>query len=92
VIWTYSARTFMGCPGVWPGMLTSLATGLLQASPLTSPPALLVGLVVLAVIMLVGRVLLALAWRLVVIAAIAVAVLWILGILGFETGLLGQVA
>ncbi|MHB9286758.1 hypothetical protein ACKVMT_06925 [Halobacteriales archaeon Cl-PHB] len=70
-------------------MLTPLANSLLAASPLASPPALLVGLVVLAAIMLVGRVLLALAWRVVIIAAIAVATLWILGILGFETGLLG---
>ena len=71
-------------------MLTPLTTGLLAAGPLTSPPALLVGLVVLAGIMLVGRILLALAWRLVVIAVIAVATLWILGVLGFETGLLGS--
>lgn len=78
----------MGCPGDCSAMLTSLANSLLAAGSLTSPPSLLVGLVVLAVVVLVGRVLLALAWRLVVIAAIAVATLWTLGILGFETGLL----
>ncbi len=66
-------------------MLLQIAQGL---GPLTSPPALLIGLVVLAVVLLVGRVVLALAWRLVVIAVIAVAALWLLGILGFQTGLL----
>lgn len=71
-------------------MLEPLASGLLEASPLTSPPALLVGLAVLAAIVLVGRLLLALAWRLVVIGLIVVATLWILGVLGFEVGVLGQ--
>lgn len=60
--------------------------------PLASPPGILVGLVILAAILLVGRLLLSLAWRLVVIAAVAVAVLWILGILGFQFGILGLAA
>lgn len=54
----------------------------LQLGPLGSPPALLIGLVLLAVVVLVGRVVLAVAWRLVIIAAIVVALLWILSVLG----------
>lgn len=70
----------------------SLVTAALQSGPLTSPPGLLVGVAILAVIILVGRVLLALAWRLVIIALIALAVLWILAILGFEVGIFGLTA
>ncbi|WP_336002344.1 hypothetical protein [Halorientalis halophila] len=51
----------------------------LAFGPLGSPPSLLVGLVALAVVLLVGRVLLSLAWRLVLIAAVVVGVLWIVG-------------
>ncbi|MFC7019626.1 MULTISPECIES: hypothetical protein [Haloarcula] len=57
---------------------------LLQLGQFTSPPALLVGLVALAVVLLVGRVVMKVAWRLVVLAIIAVAALWVLGILGFQ--------
>ena len=60
---------------------------LLQLGPLGSPPGILVALVVLAVIVLVGRFLLALAWRLVLIALVVVGVLWVLAGLGFQTGL-----
>jgi hypothetical protein len=59
-----------------------LPATVLQLGPLGSPPALLVGLVLLALVVLVGRVVLAVAWRLVVIALVVVAVLWILGTLG----------
>ena len=65
-------------------MHVALAQGL---GPFASPPGLLVGLAVLAVVLLVGRVVLALAWRLVLLAIAAVAVLWLLGMLGFQTGL-----
>lgn len=75
----------MSEPTIPADMLTLVAQGL---GPLASPPALLVGLVILAIILLVGRIVMALAWRLVVIAVIAVATLWILGILGFQTGIL----
>lgn len=62
---------------------------LLQSlGPLAEPPALLVGLALLAAILLVGRVLMAIAWRLVLLALAAVVVLWVLGMLGFQTGLL----
>lgn len=56
----------------------------LQLEPFMSPPALLVGLVALAVVLLVGRVVMKVAWRLVLIAILAVAVLWVLGIFGIQ--------
>ncbi|KAA9398222.1 hypothetical protein Har1130_04810 [Haloarcula sp. CBA1130] len=56
---------------------------LLQLGSL-SPPAILVGLLAIAVVLLVGRLVMKVAWRLVIIAIIAVAVLWILGVLGFQ--------
>ncbi len=58
----------------------------LQFGPLGSPPALLVALVVLAAIVLIGRVVLAVAWRLVLIALAVAIVLWVLAGPGFETG------
>lgn len=67
-------------------------TTALQAGGLTSPPALLVAVAVLAVIILVGRVVMAVAWRLVIIALIVLGTLWILAILGFEFGVFGHVA
>jgi hypothetical protein len=60
----------------------------LQSGPLGSVPAVLVGLAVLALIVLVGRVVLAIAWRLVLIALAVAVALWVLGILGFQTGIL----
>ena len=65
-------------------MTFSLSTIALQLGPLGSPPALVVGLVVLAAIVLVGRVVLAVAWRLVLIALAIATVLWVLGVLGFS--------
>jgi low affinity Fe/Cu permease len=62
--------------------LTVLALG-----PLGSPPGIVVTLVVLTLIIVVGRFLLALAWRLVLIALAVIAVLWVLGVLGFSVGL-----
>jgi glucose-6-phosphate-specific signal transduction histidine kinase len=59
---------------------------LLQFGPLGSPPALLVALVVLAAIILVGRFVLAVAWRLVLLAVAVALALWVLAGLGFETG------
>lgn len=56
---------------------------LLQFGGFASPPALLAGLLLIAVVLLVGRLVMKVAWRLVIIAIIAVTVLWILGILGF---------
>jgi hypothetical protein len=50
-----------------------------QLGPLGSPPTLLLGLVALAVVLFVGRILLSLAWRLVLIAAVVVTALWVVG-------------
>lgn len=57
---------------------------LLQFGVFSSPPVLLAGLLLVAVVLLVGRFVMRVAWRLVIIAIIAVTVLWILGILGFQ--------
>ena len=59
----------------------------LQAGPLASLLAdpmgqLLVGLVVLAVVVLVGRFVLAVAWKLLVVAAVVVAAVYALGVFG----------
>jgi hypothetical protein len=66
--------------------LPVLAAGL---GPLASPPGILGILVVLGVIVLVGRMLLSLAWRLVMIGLIVVGTLYILGLLGFGLDILG---
>jgi hypothetical protein len=63
---------------------------LLQFGPLGSPPAIVVALAALVVIVLVGRVVLAVAWRLVLLALLVAVVLWVLAGLGFETGLLAS--
>ncbi|WP_336337171.1 hypothetical protein [Haloarcula brevis] len=57
---------------------------LLQVGALPSPPAILVGLLAIAVVLLVGRFVMKVAWRLVILAIVAVAVLWLLGLLGFQ--------
>ena len=57
---------------------------LLQLGGLGTLPSILVGLVILAVVILVGRLVLNIAWRLVVIAAVVVAVLWLLGLAGIN--------
>ncbi len=63
-----------------------LALVLQGLGPLASPPGIIVWLVILAVVLLIGRVLLAIAWRLIVIAVVILTVLWLLGILGFGIG------
>jgi hypothetical protein len=57
---------------------------LLALGPLGSPPALLVGLVILAVIVLVGRIMLAVAWRLILVALAVLVVLWVLTAFGIS--------
>jgi hypothetical protein len=64
-----------------PGMLNALA---LQLDVLTSPVGILGVLVLLAAIILIGRFLLSMAWRLVIIGIIVVGTLYILSILGFS--------
>ncbi|PSP86284.1 hypothetical protein BRC83_01055 [Halobacteriales archaeon QS_1_68_17] len=60
----------------------------LQLGPLASAPGILGTLLVLALILLVGRFLLSLAWRLLLIGIVVVVVLWLLGVLGFGFGIL----
>lgn len=74
---------------VKPGMFASGTLATLAASPLAAAPLalqgllatplgkLLVALVVITVIVLVGRFVLSIAWRLLVIATIVVAALWL---------------
>lgn len=57
---------------------------MLQLGALTSPPALLLGLIAVALVLLVGRFVMKVAWRLVVLGIVAVAVLWLLGMLGIQ--------
>ncbi|MFB6308501.1 MAG: hypothetical protein ABEH35_04150 [Haloarculaceae archaeon] len=52
-------------------------------SGFASPPLVLVGLLALAAVILVGRFLLHLAWRLVLIGIVVVGVLWLLGLFTF---------
>lgn len=68
--------------------MTIAAAVLQELGPLASPPAILVLLVVVAILILVGRVMTAIAWRLVKIAIVVVVALWILGMLGFQFGIL----
>jgi len=63
--------------------LPALAYGL---GPLASPTGVLAVLLILAGVILVGRILLSLAWRLVVIGIIVVGTLYVLGLLGFGIG------
>lgn len=63
--------------------MTSVIPGLvgLFLGPFTAPPVIIGTLIVLLLIIVIGRVLLGIAWRLVVIALVIVIVLWILGAL-----------
>jgi len=54
-----------------------------QLGPLASPLGVLGALVALAVVIIVGRIVLTIAWRLVIIGIVAVGVFWLLGVLGF---------
>lgn len=56
---------------------------------LGSVPSLLLGLLALAAVLLVGRFLLNVAWKLVVVALVIVSVLWILGMVGIPLGVIG---
>jgi hypothetical protein len=63
------------------GSVAVLATGL---GPLASPAGILAVLIALGAVIIVGRILLSLAWRLVVIGIVVVGVLYVLGLLGFS--------
>jgi len=70
-------------------MVQSYADLTLQSlGPLADPPMLLVGLVLLAAILIVGRIVMAIAWRLLLVAIGVVVGLWVLGLLGFQFGIL----
>ena len=58
--------------------------------PLASPPALLVWVAVLLLVLLVGRVVLAVAWRVLLLVLAVLIVLWLLSLLGFRTGVFGS--
>lgn len=68
-------------------MLSTLVPLSSHLGPLASPAGILGVLVVLALIILVGRFLLSMAWRLVVIGIIVVGTLYVLSILGFGLGI-----
>lgn len=55
----------------------------LAVGPLGSPPTLLLALLALAAVLLVGRVLMNLAWKLVVVGLVVVTAMWLVGVLGF---------
>lgn len=66
--------------------------GLLEAvlllGPFTAPPALIGTVIVLLLVLVVGRLLIGLAWRLVLIALAVIIGLWLLGALGTGFGLI----
>jgi hypothetical protein len=62
-------------------MLSAVA---LQLDVLTQPVGILGVLILLAAIILIGRFLLSMAWRLVIIGIIVVGTLYILSVLGFS--------
>jgi len=57
---------------------------LLQLGSLGTVPMVLAGLVLVAIVLLVGRLVMKVAWRLVIIAIIGVGVVYVLGLLGFN--------
>ena len=58
--------------------------GLLQLGGFGTVPSVLVGLVLIAIVLLVGRLVMKVAWRLVIVAIVVVSVVWLLGLLGFN--------
>ncbi|MFB6359700.1 MAG: hypothetical protein ABEH59_00090 [Halobacteriales archaeon] len=71
-------------------MLTTHTTGVsLFLGPFTAPPVLIGTLLLLLVVLVVGRVLIGLAWRLVLLALAVVVGLWVLGALGTVLNVLG---
>lgn len=61
----------------------------LFAGPFTAPPVLIGTLIVLLIILVIGRVLIGVAWRLVLIALAVVVALWVLGVLGSVLNIIG---
>ncbi|SFR92814.1 hypothetical protein SAMN05216559_1155 [Halomicrobium zhouii] len=50
--------------------------------PLGSVPSILLGLLALAAVILVGRFVLQIAWKLVLVALVVVGIIWLLGMVG----------
>jgi hypothetical protein len=70
---------------IYPNMLPTHVP-LATLGPLASPVGVVGVLVVLAVIILIGRFVLSMAWKLVTIALIVVGTLYVLSLLGFGLG------
>lgn len=66
-----------------PLCVTGSMLGLLQLGGIGTVPAVLAGLVLIAIVLLVGRLVMKVAWRLVIIGIVVVGVIWLLGLLGF---------
>ena len=79
VVSTASEATKYLCPLC----VTDCMLGLLQLGGIGTVPAILAGLVLIAIVMIIARIVMKVAWRLVIIAIIAVGTLWLLGVLGF---------
>ncbi|MFB6187229.1 MAG: hypothetical protein ABEI86_10230 [Halobacteriaceae archaeon] len=71
-------------------MITSIASSIpLFLGPLTAPPVLIGVLIVILLILVVGRVLIGIAWKLVLIALAVVVGLWLLGAIGSVLNIIG---
>lgn len=70
---------------IWLDMLTELPAVLLQPGVFTSPLGrILLALIGIAVVLIVGRFLLSLAWKIVTIAAVIVGLLLLLSMFGLS--------
>ena len=58
------------------------SSAVLIGGPLTSPPGIVATLLVLLLVVVVGRIILALAWRIVLVALVVSIALWLLGAVG----------
>ncbi len=68
-----------------------MTPGLTALSPLfVGPSAFLIGtLLAIAVVLVIARIMIGLAWKLVVIGAVVLGVLWLLGLIGVGSPGLG---
>jgi hypothetical protein len=74
---TRPARRAIHGRRVEPGILGS--TPLLRAGPLASPSGIISFLILVALVVVVARVVLELAWKLAVLVVVVLAALWLLG-------------
>lgn len=61
----------------------------MQMDALATLPGILMTLIVIAVVILVARVVLSVAWKIVLVAVLVAAALWIVGLLGPVSDMLG---